>query len=124
MTKEDFKTNLLKTIQEITADSIDKTLFFTVYPVKENNVTYNSSDDIVRLWILTNKNVENRKFTVDEVVDFLSMPNYRYPLWVKVFLSESTNKEIIFELKVSMRFRTPTQLKHIETGHPPFIYEV
>jgi hypothetical protein len=124
MTKEDFKNNLLKTIQEITADSIDKMLFFTVHPVKENNVTYNSSDDFVRLWILTNKNVKNRKFTIDEVVDFLSLPNYRYPLWVKVFLSESTNKEIIFELKVSMRFRTPTQLKYIETGHPPFIYDV
>lgn len=124
MTKEDFKNNLLKTIQEITADSIDKMLFFTVHPVKENNVKYNSSDEFVRLWILTNKNVENRKFTVDEVVDFLSLPNYRYPLWVKVFLSESTNKEIIFELKVSMRFRTPTQLKYIEKGHPPFICDV
>lgn len=123
MTKEDFKNNLLKTIQEITADSESKILFFTIHPVEERNVTYNSLDDLVRLWVLTRKNIENRQFTLDEVVNFLSQPNYRYPLWIKVTLSEFTAKEIFFELNVSMRFRAPTQLKYIETGHPPFICE-
>ncbi|MCP2028307.1 hypothetical protein L1276_003477 [Flavobacterium sp. HSC-32F16] len=94
---------------------------FTVNPVKETNVTYNSTDDFVLKWVLTEKNIIGRLFNTDEVVTLLSFPNHRYTLWIKVNLSETSEEKLIFELSISMRFRTPTQLKHIDTGHPPFI---
>lgn len=123
MTKEQFKSNLLKTIATVVSASEDKAIRFTVNPVKETNVTYNSTDDFIRLWMLSEKNINGRFFTTDEVVDFLAQPNYKYPLWVKVYLTEETNKELVFELKISIRFRTPNQLKNTITGHPPFVYE-
>jgi len=123
MDKEQFKSNLLQTIQEAVNDLENKTLWFTITPIKEENVKYNSTDDFARLWILTEKNL-NKQFTLDEVVDLLSLPNYKYPLWVKIILSEGTDETIFFELKTSMRFRTPTQLKHLEVGYPPFVYEL
>ncbi len=122
MDKEQFKSNLLQTIQEAVNDLENKTLRFTITPIKEENVKYNSTDDFARLWILTEKNL-NKQFTLDEVIDLLSLPNYKYPFWIKVILSESTYESMFFELKISMRFRTPTQLKHFEDGYPPFVYE-
>lgn len=121
MTQEQFKNNLLKTISEIVNDFENKTLVFTIKPVKETNVSYNSTDDFVLKWVLTEKNISGRCFDTDEVVALLSFPNHRYPLWIKVYLSETSQEKLIFELNISMRFRTPAQLKHIDTGHPPFI---
>jgi len=123
MDREQFKSNLLQTIQEAVNELENRTILFTITPIKEENVKYNSKDDFARLWILTEKNL-SKQFTLDEVVDFLSLSNYRYPFWIKVILSESTDETISFELKISMRFRTPTQLKHFEGGYPPFVYEL
>ncbi|AWK06983.1 hypothetical protein HYN56_23225 [Flavobacterium crocinum] len=123
MTKEQFKKHLLQTIEGIVKGAEDKAVRFTVNPIKETNVTYNSTDDFIRLWMLNEKNIIGRFFTINEVSDFLSQPNYKFPLWIKVFLTESTAEKLIFELKISMRFRTPSQLKNVDTGHPPFVYE-
>ncbi|WDF66301.1 hypothetical protein [Flavobacterium sp. KACC 22763] len=122
MDKEQFKSNLFQTIQEAVNELKNKTILFTITPIKEENAKYNSIDDFARLWILTEKNL-SKQFTLDEVVDLLALPNYKYPLWIKVILSERTNENIIFELRISMRFRTPTQLKHSEAGYLPFVYE-
>lgn len=123
LTKEQFKQNLLKTIGEVINNSGSKDCRFIITPVAEDNVKYNSTDDYIRLWMLNEKNVKGRYFSTDEAINFLAQPNSKYPNWIKIKLAEETTAQLTFELQISMRFRTPTQLKHIETGHPPFIYE-
>ena len=123
LTKEQFKQNLLKAIGEVINNSGGKECRFIITPVAENNVKYNSSDDYIRLWMLSEKNVKGRYFNTDEAINFLAQPNSKYPNWIKIKLAEETAAQLTFELQISMRFRTPTQLKHIENGHPPFIYE-
>lgn len=123
LTKEQFKKNLLATLEEMVGEEKNKEYQFIIIPIIEDNVTYNSTDDYIRLGMLDEKNIKDRLFTIDEAVNFLAQPDGKYPLWIKVSLSEKIMDRIIFELKISMRFRTPTQLKYVETGHPPFIYE-
>lgn len=123
MDKDQFKSNLFQTIQEAVNELKNKTILFTITPIKEENVKYNSTDDFVRLWIFTEKNLR-KQFTLDEFVNLFSLPNCKYPFWIKVILSESTDENVIFELRMSMRFRKSTQLMHIEGGYPPFIYEL
>lgn len=120
-TKEEFKNNL---ISLLTAHciAISKNDLFIVKAIEEENVTYNSFDDYVRLWFLTPNNI-NRHFSLIEVIDFLSFSNNRYPLWVKVKLVEVHESYSVFELCISMRFRKPSELKHKELGYPPFIFE-
>lgn len=84
---------------------------------------YNSVDDYIRLGMLEKTDLANHYFNLEEAVDFLALPNNRFPLWIKVIFKETLNETLVFELKTSMRYRTPTQLKYIETGHPPFIFE-
>jgi hypothetical protein len=122
LTKEQFKENLLKTIGEVINNKGDKEYRFTITPVPESNVKYNSTDDYIRLWMLNEKNVKGRYFTTDEAINFLAQPDYKYPNWIKIKLAEETATQLTFELQISMRFRPPSQLKYIESGHPPFIY--
>ena len=123
MTKSQFRSNLLTAIEEGGVTFDESRIKFIVTPIKEENVKYNTVDDSARLWMLTQANLKDRHFTLDEVVDFLSLPNQRFPLWIKIFLNRELDEKLIFELKISMRYRTPTQLKYIESGHPPFIFE-
>ena len=122
--KDFFRKNLLSAINEITGSPLQEKIYrFTITPVKENNVKYNSPDDIARLWILAEENIKNRILSLDAVVSTLSYSHERYPLWIKIQLAEDTENHILFNLDVSMRCRKPSQLKHTETGHPPFICE-
>lgn len=125
LTKEDFKLNLIKTIEEITGNIELKDSRFLVIPVVENNVKYNSTDDYIRLGMLSERNIKDRFFDLEQVVNFLVFPNEKFPrlfpLWVEVKCLDSTFPNFLFELRISMRFRTCSQLKNIETGHPPFI---
>jgi hypothetical protein len=123
LTKEQFKQNLLKAIGEVINNAGSKECRFIIIPVAEDNVKYNSTDDYIRLWMLNEKNVKGRYFNTDEAINFLAQPNSKYPNWIKIKLAEETTTQLTFELLISMRFRPPTQLKHIETGHPPFVYE-
>jgi hypothetical protein len=123
LTKEQFKENLLNAIGEVINNTGNKDYRFIITPVAENNVKYNSTDDYIRLWLLNEKNVQGRYFDTDQAVIFLAQPNYKYPNWIKIKRTEETETHFTFELQISMRFRPPTQLKYIETGHPPFLYE-
>ena len=120
-TKEEFKNNLISLLVAHCI-AISKNDLFTVKPIEEENVTYNSFDDYVRLWFLTPNNI-NRHFSLIEIVDFLSFSNNRYPLWIKVKLVEVHESYSVFELCISMRFRKPSELKYKELGYPPFIFE-
>ncbi|WP_162618747.1 hypothetical protein [Pedobacter yulinensis] len=118
MTKKDFRDNLLKAVAEIDPGIAEYS--FMITPVPEQHVKYNSTDDRIRLWMMTEKNTKNRQFTLDGAVDFLVQPNDRYPLWVRLNLVESDGRKALIELKTSMRFRTPSQLKDNGKGYPPF----
>jgi len=120
-TKEEFKNNLISLLAAHCI-AISKNDLFIIKPIEEENVTYNSFDDYVRLWFLTPNNI-NRHFSLIEVIDFLSFSNNRYPLWVKVKLVEVHEPYSVFELCISMRFRKPSELKYKELGYPPFIFE-
>lgn len=123
LTKNQFRSNLLTTIEEEGMAFDRSKIKFVITPVKEANVKYDSIDDSARLWMLTEANLKDRYFNLDEVVDFLSLPNQRFPFWIKILLKETQEENLIFELQISMRYRTPTQLKYIETGHPPFVFD-
>ena len=72
-TKEEFKNNLISLLAAHCI-AISKNDLFIIKPIEEENVTYNSFDDYVRLWFLTPNNI-NRHFSLIEVIDFLSFSN-------------------------------------------------
>ena len=121
--KSKFKENLINTVKESGLDYDKINVKFIINPIEENNVKYNSTDDYIRLGMLTEKNLIGRYFEIDEAVDFLAFPNNKFPIWIKVFFKEELDGYQIFELDTSMRYRPPSQLKNIESGHPPFIFE-
>lgn len=84
LTREGFKANLVKVLTNAGYLELEEKFSFFITPVIEHNVTYNSLDDIMRLWFLTDDNILGRRFTVEEVVRFLGQPNQKYPLWIKV----------------------------------------
>lgn len=123
LTVDQFKQNLHNTIAQKNVVPDISNIKFIITPIKEVNVKYNSFDDYVRLGMLDKTNFKDRYFSIDEVADFLAFPNQKYPIWIKVLLKDESDGNLIFELQTSMRYRTPTQLKYIESGHPPFIFE-
>lgn len=123
LTKDQFKQNLLNTILEGGVIFDKSNIKFIITPIKEVNVKYNSLDDYIRLGMLDKANLEYRYFNLEEAVDFLAFPSQKFPIWIKVLLKDELDGNLIFELQTSMRYRTPTQLKYIESGHPPFVFE-
>lgn len=124
LTKESFKENLIKALSTLTDDIDVYQSLFRVAPVAEKNVTYNSTDDYIRLGMLNDDTLTKRLFSLGDVVNFLVHPNEEhprlFPLWIKITLSENASPTSIIELQISMRFRTASQLKNRDTGHPPF----
>lgn len=123
ISKNQFKENLINTIEEEGLVFDKSNIRFIITPIKETNVKYSSLDDYIRLGMLADANLNDRYFSLDEVTDFLVFPSHKFPIWIKVLFKEESNGYFTFELKTSMRFRTPTQLKYIESGHPPFVFE-
>lgn len=122
LTKQQFHENLLATLNEVLPDNLasEKASRFVITPVYEQNVKHTSVDDYLRLALLTNKNIKDRLFDSESLVTFLSGPNSLFPLWINVIPKEHTGDYNLFELKISTRFRKPSELKNRETGHPPF----
>jgi hypothetical protein len=81
---------------------------------------YTSADDYVRLSLLTTENIAARLFDAEGVTTLLTGPNSSYPLWIEVVPKETQEAYCLFELRTSMRFRKPSELRNRETGHPPF----
>ena len=74
MNKESFKENLLKCLTELLEGqeySIDKCKFI-VYPVIEEGKNLNSTDDYMRLTVLSKKNIEGRYLSLDSVTKLFS----------------------------------------------------
>ena len=71
----------------------------------------------MRLNIFNENNINGRLFDIEQIVEIFSGLAPLYPLWIKVYFKRSG----VVELKTSLRFRKPSEIKHKETGHSPFI---
>lgn len=121
MSKEIFKEHLVKTIKELTTDETErKTQKFRITAIHEVNKKLNSTDDMARLWLLSDKNIKGRSMTMDQVIDLFSGLSPLFPIWINVSIERIEDGCITFELETSMRFRKPTLLHNQETEHPPF----
>lgn len=119
MDKEVFKSNLLICIRELGIRE-DINIKFRVVPIVESEKSLNSTDDYMRLTVLTPKNLWNRFLDLEKVVSILSAPNSMFPIWINIKVISIENEESIIELQTSQRFRKPSLLRNQETGHPPF----
>ena len=74
----------------------------------------------MRLIALSEKNVGNRLLTIEETVNLVACQSPFVPIWINISLNKINNHILVFNFETSLRFRKPSQLKNIETGHPPF----
>ena len=122
LTQQQFHKNLLAALHEAAPENAFNLELFklVIVPVNEPTAKHTSADDYLRLTLFDEKNTKGRFFDTQGVATFLSGPNSSYPLWIDVVFKEHTADYSLFELKTSMRFRKPSELKNTETGHPPF----
>lgn len=122
LTTQQFHKNLLAALSQVALKdaTAEKPCRFVVVPIYETNAKYTSADDYLRLTLLSEKNLVGRLFDAAKAATFLSGPNSSYPLWIDVVHKEDTADYSLFELKISMRFRKPSELRNKDTGHPPF----
>ena len=122
MNKSIFHYNLMLTINEIIDNKkIDeKNIRFKIIPVYEKDKSFNGTDDLMRLVALSEKNVGNRKLTVDETVNLVACKSPLVPIWINISFNRMEEEKFIFNFETSLRFRKPSLLRNAETGHAPF----
>ena len=122
MNKSIFYDNLMLTINEIMGDMRldDRNLRFKIMPVYEKDRSFNGLDNQMRLIALSEKNVGNRLLTVEETVNLAACQTPFVPIWINISLNEMSEHQIIFNFETSLRYRKPSQLRNVETGHPPY----
>ena len=120
MNRDIFEKNLVMSLLELLKCSSEeiKKYKYVIIPVFEENKKYNSKDDFMRLTCFNERNLKNRFFGLKETVDLFSGLCPLYPLWIEVFVDDEENKIVV--LRHSLRFRKPSQIQNIGTGHPPF----
>lgn len=72
------------------------------------------------MWALSEKNVGSRLLSLEETVRLLGCEVPFVPIWINVSFLESNETDTIFKLETSLRFRKPSLLRNVETGHAPF----
>lgn len=122
MNKSIFYDNLIMTINEIIGNTNlnNKSIKFKIIPVYEKDKSFNGLDNQMRLIALSKKNIGNRLLTIEETVNLVACQSPFVPIWINISLNETNNHILIFNFETSLRFRKPSQLRNIETGHPPF----
>lgn len=122
MNKEIFRGNLLKTIEEFSKKGgvTFTDCRFVIEPVKEKDKPLNGADDMMRLNILSEDNIGNKQLTLNNTVNILCGLQPLVPIWIDVLFVEMNENTAIFKLRSSLRFRKPTLLRNVETGHAPF----
>ncbi|MBO5146557.1 MAG: hypothetical protein J6C19_13690 [Lachnospiraceae bacterium] len=122
MNKTIFRDNLLMTICEVMGErSVDENdIRFNIIPVYEKDKAFNSLDDIMRLVLLSEKNVGNKLFTLDETVKLAAWNSPFVPIWINVSFNRKEEGKIIFDFETSLRLRKPSLLRNADTGHAPF----
>ncbi len=122
MNKEIFQTNLLMTIEEIKKEknlNISQAKF-KIVAIHEPGKPLNATDDLMRLWALSEKNVGSRLLSLEYAVRLLACKAPFVPIWINVSYMELLESVSIFKLETSLRFRKPSLLRNAETGHAPF----
>lgn len=117
-----FYNNLIMTIYEImdTKNVDESKIRFKILPVYEKDKSFNGRDNLMRLVVLSEKNVGDRLFTIKEIVKLVTCMEPLVPIWINVSLDGVDEENIIFNFETSLRLRKPSLLKNAETGHPPF----
>ncbi|SDY05138.1 hypothetical protein [Hymenobacter psychrophilus] len=116
--QKEFLSNLEKATGElIAAEENDLSPMFQIVLMEESGRSKSSIDDVMEYGIFRNNNFSEKTMTKYEVVELLTAPNDKFPLWIKIRLDVRG----IIELTVSKRFRTFRELHNRETGHPPFV---
>jgi len=122
--KNILKQFLLDTINEISVEngfSMEKDFKFKITPNPEPDKKHDSTDDLMRLGMYTDENIKGREFDLDTTIQMLSAaPHSKYPLWINISMIEDNEKNVLFDVEISLRFRLPKTLSNQETGHPPF----
>ncbi len=122
MNKAIFRDNLLMTIGEVMGKiSVDENdIRFNIIPVYEKDKSFNGLDNTMRLVLLSEKNVGNKLFTLDETVKLVAWNSPFVPIWINISLNRKEEGKIIFDFETSLRLRKPSLLRNADTGHAPF----
>ena len=117
-----FHDNLMLTIYEVlNTRSVDESkLRFKIIPVYEKDKPHNARDDVMRLVLLSEKNVGNRLLNVKETVKLVACMSPFVPIWIHISFAKTDGEKLIFNFETSLRLRKPSLLRNAETGHPPF----
>lgn len=122
MNKAIFRNNLLMTICEVMEGiNVDENdIRFKIIPVYEKDKSFNGLDDTMRLVLLSEKNIGNKLFTLDETVKLVAWNAPFVPIWINISRNRKEEDKIIFDFETSLRLRKPSLLRNADTGHPPF----
>ncbi len=89
-------------------------------PVYEKDKPHDATDDVMRLVLLSEKNIGNRLLTTEEVVNLAASFSPFVPIWINISFDRMEGDNYIFNFETSLRCRKPSLLRNAETGHPPF----
>ncbi len=121
MDKTIFHDYLIMTIKEIVGDDFDEnSIRFTIVATYEKDKPYNGLDDMMRLLYLSEKNVGGRLWNVQDTIDLVACNHPFVPTKINISLDRRENGLIIFNFVTTSRFREPSLLGNVDTGHPPF----
>lgn len=122
MSKEIFRNNLMMSISELmgSEDINEDSIRILITPVYENGKSLTAQDNIMRLILLSDENIKDKKLTVQQTVDLLAGFQPLVPLWIDVSVKQINKDETIILLETSVRCRKPSLLRNVESGHPPF----
>ena len=122
MNKSIFYNNLMTTIYEIVdaKNTDEKSIRIKIIPVYERDKSFTGTDDLMRLVFLSEENIENRLLTVEETVNLVACKSPFVPIWINISLNRVEDNNVIFNFETSLRFRKPSLLRNVETGHAPF----
>ena len=117
-----FHENLMMTIYEVmdTRTVDESKIRFRIIPVYEKENPLDARDDIMRLVLLSEKNVGNRLLNVKETVKLVACMSPFVPIWIHISFDKTDGEKLIFNFETSLRLRKPSLLRNAETGHPPF----
>ena len=117
-----FHENLMMTIYEVmdTRTVDESKIRFRIIPVYEKEKPLDARDDIMRLVLLSEKNVGNRLLNVKETVKLVACMSPFVPIWIHISFDKTDGEKLIFNFETSLRLRKPSLLRNAETGHPPF----
>lgn len=116
MNRAVFEAHLLDLLLENGLDA--RSCKYMISPVYEEGKKYTSKDDFVRLNVFPTDKIKDKIYSFDEAVQRFSVLEPYYPIWIDVYVKEPG----VIELKTSMRYRRPSELRRRETGREPFMF--